>query len=89
MRALSLAVVLGLAGCATAPTSYLRADSRPTDPAQMQLTLAQCQGEGAASVVDYVPGDGAIPWAFGQASRSSKEAAIVKACMARNGYLAQ
>lgn len=89
MRAVTLVVVLGLAACSTAPTSYMRADARPTDTAQMQSILAQCQYEGATSVVD-VPGDGAIPpFAFGQGTRASKEAAIVKACMARNGYVAQ
>ena len=86
------AILLGfaLAGCA-APSAggYFKSDGTVTNPSQVQLILAQCRGEGAAAVGDYVTGEGPIPWAFGQASRSSKETAVVNACMARNGYLAR
>lgn len=88
MRRVIFVGFLALAGCASQPGSYYRADGR-ADDAQLRLVLAQCRGEGAAAVGDYVTGEGPIPWAFGQASRSSKETAVVNACMARNGYLAQ
>jgi hypothetical protein len=78
-----------LSGCVSQPTApYSRVDGRPIDSAQMRAVLAQCQGEGAVAVGDYVTGEGAIPWAVGTFSRSSKESAVVNACMARNGYLA-
>jgi len=86
-----IAIAAGLAGCASsgATGGYARADGRATDSAQMRMALAQCQGEGAKEVGDYVTGEGAIPWAVGMATRGTKENAIVNACMARNGYLAQ
>jgi len=78
-----------LPSCASQPTGpYSRVDGRPIDAAQMRAVLAQCRGEGAIAVGDYVTGEGAIPWAVGTFSRSSKESAVVNACMARNGDLA-
>jgi len=82
-------VLSGCASQATTASSYVRTDGRPIDELQARAALAQCQGEGATAVVDYVPGDGVIPWATGVASRSSKETAVINACMARNGYVAQ
>jgi hypothetical protein len=67
--------------------NYARTDGRPVDPAQQRAVLAQCQGEEATAVVDYVTGEGAIPWIAGMATRSSKEATVTNACMARNGYI--
>jgi hypothetical protein len=82
-------VGLALAGCASAGSrGYIRADGRPADALQTRAMLAQCKGEGATAVVDYVGGEGAIPWAVGLGSRSAKESAVVDACMARNGYVA-
>ena len=89
MKRFCLAFGLLLVGCASQPAGYLRADGKSSDPSQMQLVLAQCRGEGATAVADYVTGEGAIPWAAGMASRSSKETAVINGCMARNGYLAQ
>ena len=87
---LVLTLTLLLAGCASQPSGYVRTDGRATDQAPMQAALAQCQAEGATAVTDYVPGgQGPIPWMAGAASRSNKETAVVKGCMARNGYIAQ
>jgi hypothetical protein len=85
-----LCALVLLSACASQPTGpYSRVDGRPADPNQMRAVLAQCRGEGAVAVGDYVTGEGAIPWAVGTFSRSSKESAVVNACMARNGYLGQ
>lgn len=85
-----LVLALAVAGCAVRQsTGFIRADGRAVDSGQIRLALAQCQGEGATAVGDYVGGEGAVPWAAGMMSRSSKEAAVVNACMARAGYLAQ
>jgi hypothetical protein len=86
---LILTLALGLAGCASQPSGYLRTDGRAADPAQMQAVLAQCQAEGATSVSDHLSGDAPVPWIAGMVSRSNKETTVVKGCMARNGYLAQ
>lgn len=69
--------------------NFVRADGRPVDVARARLALAQCQGEGATAVGDYVTGEGAVGWTAGMITRSSKETAVVNACMARNGYLTQ
>lgn len=89
-----LALGLELSGCASQPmtstsVAYARVDGSPINVAQEQAVLAQCQGEGASGVADYVTGEGAIPWIAGMATRSSKEATITNACMARNGYVLQ
>lgn len=88
MRWAIIAIVGTLAGCASQPAGYIRADGRQ-DEAQLRLALAQCRAEGARGVVDYVTGEGAVPFIVGSASRSSKEQTIVNGCMARNGYLSQ
>jgi hypothetical protein len=54
-------------------SQYVRADGAPIDPAQEKATLAQCKGEGA---IAGDPGD-----------LGGREAAVVTACMARNGYI--
>jgi hypothetical protein len=85
-----IAAALSLCGCATQTSggmNYARVDGAPVNESQMRAVLAQCQAEAAKSVSDYVTGEGAIPWAAGMMSRSSKEATITKGCMARNGYL--
>src|SRR5262245_43905736 len=94
IRSVSLLATIVLAGCASqlpsaAALSYVRADGRPTDTAQVRLTLAQCPSDGATAVGDYVTGERAVPWAAGMISRSSQETGVVNGCMARNGYLAQ
>ncbi len=89
MRSFSfLASLMLLSGCVTQNGNYVRADG-PSDPARMQLVMAQCRGAGARAVVDYVTGEGPIPWLVGTATRASKEETITNACMARSGYLAQ
>ena len=89
---LILIATMVLGGCVTQQTgTYVRADGRPSDA---RLVLAQCQGEAAGAMTDYgLLGSGstggAVGWATGLAERSSKEAAITNACMARSGYLSQ
>jgi hypothetical protein len=84
-----------LTGCASqaagpvASSNYVRTDGRPADALEIRSVLAQCQGEGARGVADYVTGEGAVPWVAGMVTRSSKETTITNACMARNGYVAQ
>jgi hypothetical protein len=80
-----------LTGCATAPplAAYTRVDGRAVDNAQLSAVLAQCQGEGAASVDDQAYGAGAVGLASSNITRSNKQVTITRACMARNGYIAQ
>ena len=90
MRTLAIAMAIALGGCAAQymnASMYTRTDGRPVDPAQQQAAIAQCKGEGATAVRDYVTGEGFGPWVAGMFSRSSKEEAVVNACMARNGYI--
>jgi hypothetical protein len=77
-----MALVLG--GCAgqRSNASYTRTDNRAVDAAQEQATLAQCKGEGATAAVQVIPGG-----PYGVVDRARKEAAVVDACMARNGYI--
>jgi hypothetical protein len=79
------AVACLLAGCASSPARFVRADGQPADDAKVQLVLAQCKGEGARALLaagesQYV--DGAI-------IKANREVDIVSACMAKHGYLAQ
>ena len=87
LRVVLLASIL--VGCASSQSAsnYVRVNG-PTDPGQVSIALAQCQGEGAVAVADYVDSGAAIPWAAGMLSRSAKEASVVRACMARNGFVA-
>jgi hypothetical protein len=87
-RSFAIMIALpSLVGCAAAPASYVRADGGSADPAHLEAMLTVCKGEGAITVGDDVPAKSSVPWAAGQASRTNKEATVVKACMARNGYL--
>jgi hypothetical protein len=84
---------VALAGCVSQPSNasvgYVRTDGQPVNEPQARAMLAQCRGEGANSVADSVAGEGPVPWVAGMFSRSSKQTTITRACMARNGYLAQ
>src|SRR5215475_6735017 len=95
MRYLALIGMLLLCACQTTAEStggYVRARGR-TNPQQLQLVLAQCQGEAAASpqavYVDSPPVRGG--WMLGLAGNAMARAAQVdaqtSACMARNGYV--
>jgi hypothetical protein len=77
MRAVVLIVLL-FGGCASRPSTYVKTDGRPVDYAEMQSALARCKGEGATAA-----------WESEMVSRSSKETAVVNACMSRTGYLAE
>ena len=72
-----LAVVL--AGCAS-QMKYVRTDGAPVDPAYQRAMLAQCKGEGATAVPSP---NGAVD----ALDAARKEANIINACMARNGYI--
>jgi hypothetical protein len=66
-----------LVGCAQLKQQqYVRTDGAPVDSAQERAVLAQCKGEGV-TVTPQEPTD-----YFHQ-----REAAIINACMARNGYI--
>jgi hypothetical protein len=83
MRTLLIAIALALGGCAAQhPSMYTRTDNRAIDAAQEQATLAQCKGEGATAAVHVNPGG-----PIGVVEGARKEAAVVDACMARNGYI--
>jgi hypothetical protein len=81
MRAFLIAMALALAGCASHSSAYTRTDGVPVDPLHQQTTLAQCKGEGATAPVQSTGG------AYGAVDRARKEAEVVDACMARNGYI--
>jgi hypothetical protein len=84
VRALLVAIALVLGGCAAqrSNASSTCTDNRSIDAAQQQATLAQCKGEGATAAVQAIPGG-----PYGVVDRERKEAAVVDACMARNGYI--
>jgi hypothetical protein len=94
-RYLALIGILFLGACQTTDVGgggYVRARGR-TNPQQLQLMLAQCQGEAAASpqavYIDSPPIRGG--WVLGLAGNAMARAAQVdaqtSACMARNGYV--
>jgi hypothetical protein len=94
-RYLALIGVLFVGGCQTMDQSgggYVRARGR-TNPQQLQLVLAQCQGEAASTpqavYIDSPPVRGG--WALGLAgnviARAAQVDAQTSACMARNGYV--
>ena len=70
----------------------MRARGR-TNPQQLQLVLAQCQGEAAASpqavYVDSpaVRGGWMVGLAANAMARAAQVDAVTSACMARNGYV--
>jgi len=82
VRAFLIATTLALSGCASHSSGYARTDGVPVDPLHEQATLAQCKGEGATATVQVNPGG-----PYGVVERERKEAAVVDACMARNGYI--
>jgi hypothetical protein len=92
-RLLQAAIPILLTSCATAAgpatsPGYVRTDGHAVDAVQLRAVMAQCQGEAARGVTDYVTGEGAVPWVAGMVTRSSKETTLANACMARNGYVA-
>jgi hypothetical protein len=82
MRAFLIAMAIALGGCSSHSSAYTRTDGVPIDPLHQQSTLAQCKGEGATATVQVNPGG-----PYGVVERERKEAAVVNACMARNGYI--
>lgn len=84
---LAMPLCLVLTGCVTTSSNYARTDGRLVDQTQARSTLAQCQGEGAQSVLDFGVGGGLVGFTAGQITRSQKETAVTNACMARNGYI--
>ena len=82
MRAFLIAMAIALGACASNISAYSRTDGVPVDPLHQQATLAQCKGEGATAPVQVNP-----PGPIGVVERERKEAAVVDACMARNGYI--
>jgi hypothetical protein len=84
VRALLIAMAIALAGCVAQrlnTSMYTRTDGRPVDPAHQQAVFAQCKGEGATASVQFTGGP------YGVVERERKEADVVNACMARNGYI--
>jgi hypothetical protein len=95
MRYLALIGMLLLCGCQTTAEQgggYVKARGR-TNAQQLQLVLAQCQGEAAASPqAVYVDSpDIRNGWIVGLAgnaiSRAAQYDAETTACMARHGYV--
>ena len=82
MRAFLIAMALALSACASNISGYARTDGVPVDPLHQQATLAQCKNEGATASAPVNP-----PGPIGVVERERKEAAVVNACMARNGYI--
>jgi hypothetical protein len=84
MRVLAIAMAVVLGGCAAQymnASMYTRTDGA-TDAAKQQATLAQCKGEGATAAALRNTGG-----PIGVVEGARKEAAVVDACMARNGYI--
>jgi hypothetical protein len=85
----AIALALLLANCAAQPTSasFVRADGRPADDAQLRLALAKCKGDAAIAMA--ATSQATVPYPETVVANSRNEANIVSACMASNGYLAQ
>ena len=84
MRTFLIAIAIALGGCAAQymnASMYTRTDNRAVDAAQEQATLAQCKGEGATAAQVNRGGP------YGVVEGARKEAAVVDACMVRNGYI--
>ncbi len=74
-RLLAAILALALTGCASQlKQQYVRTDGASVDNTDMQAALGQCKGEAANS--NLKPNRNA----------GTQDAAIVNACMARNGY---
>jgi hypothetical protein len=89
MRYLALFGVLLLTGCVTADQGgeYVRASGR-TNPERLQLALAQCQGEAAATPQGFwVEGFGVAGLAGNLMLRGAQVDTVTSACMARHGYV--
>ena len=80
VRTFLIASALALSACSTHSGGYTRTDGVSVDPLHQQATLAQCKGEGATAGVQ-------TGGPMGVVERERKEAAVVNACMARNGYV--
>jgi hypothetical protein len=81
MRAILIAIPLALGACSSYSSPYTRTDGVPVDPLHQQATLAQCKGEAVTAPVQSTGG------VYRVLDRAQKEAAVVNACMARNGYI--
>jgi hypothetical protein len=79
VRAFLIAMALVLASCASKSSAYTRTDGVPVDPLHQQATLAKCKVTGA--------GPGEPGTLLGPLAQARKEATLVDACMARNGYI--
>ena len=87
MRYLALSGMLLLSACVTADQHYVRAGGR-TNPQHVQLALAQCQGEAAATPQGfYVVGGGWVGFAGNLMARAAQVDTVTSACMARSGYV--
>jgi hypothetical protein len=87
MRYLALVGVLLLSGCVTDGQGYVRASGR-TNPERLQLALAECQGEAAATPQGfYVEGPGMVGLAGSLMIRAAQDQSVTSACMARHGYV--
>src|SRR5215813_757987 len=87
MRYLALMGAVLLGSCVTDSQGYVRVSGR-TNPDQLRLTLAQCQGEGASVPQGfYVSGLGMVGFAGTLMARAAQEQTVTSACMARNGYV--
>jgi hypothetical protein len=77
MRAFLMAMALALGACASNNSEYARTDGVPVDRMHEQAMLAQCKGEAVSGTVDPLQ----------VVAQARKEATIIDACMARNGYV--
>lgn len=74
-------------GQATAGQGYVRVGGR-TNPQHVQLALAQCQGEAAATPQGfYLAGGGWVGFAGNLVARAVQVDSVTSACMARSGYV--
>ena len=89
MRYLALVGVLLLGACMTTDDQgYARASGRTNNPERLQLALAECQGEAAATPQGfYVEGGGMVGLAGSLMMRAAQDQSITSACMARHGYV--
>ena len=88
MRYLALIGALLLSACVTTDEQgYVRASGR-TNPERLQLALAQCQGEAAATPQGFwVEGFGVAGLAGNLMLRGAQVDTVTSACMARHGYV--
>jgi hypothetical protein len=87
MRYLVLVGVLLLSGCVTDGQGYVRSSGR-TNPERLQLALAECQGEAAATPQGFwVEGFGVAGLAGNLMLRGAQMDTVTSACMARHGYV--